>query len=175
MNIIGNNIPAVQAQELIKVIESSNNLKTLCGFEGDKKELDLRNMGFGAECTVLVLNEIKDLGVLAKLDMSNNNTEWRSGKLPADQSPVFIRSIGSMLKAADTTIKEINLAGNNLNAEAGRVFSEGLHGALASLDISNNKLTQGKQTQYPSRRNDYKGRHETDMSGVIALAEVLKK
>ena len=47
-------------------------------------------------------------------------------------SEEFIRPIAGMLKT-NTTIKEINLAGNNLNAEAARIFSEGLHdnGALA--------------------------------------------
>ena len=41
-------------------------------------------------------------------------------------------------------------------------------GALASLDISNNCLTQG---EWDDEEDEYK----TDMTGVIALAEALKK
>ena len=46
-----------------------------------------------------------------------------------------------MLKT-NTSLKELNLAGNNLNAEAGRIFSEGLHdnGALSRLEIARNSL-----------------------------------
>ena len=46
------------------------------------------------------------------------------------------------------------------------------NGALSSFNISNNNLTQGKQkgtTEYGDPM------YETDMSGVIALAEWLKK
>ena len=42
-------------------------------------------------------------------------------------------------------------------------------GALASLDISNNCLTQGDE--WDDEEDEYK----TDMTGVIALAEALKK
>ena len=79
-----------------------------------------------------------------------------------------------MLKT-NTSLKELNLAGNKLNAEAARIFSQDIHdnGALASLDISNNKLTKGKLKAGGEawRDEDY----ETDMSGVIALADALKK
>ena len=79
-----------------------------------------------------------DSGALAKLDLSNNyhsGDTSNSGK----GSEEFIRPIASMLKT-NPSIKEINLAGNNLNAEAGRIFSQDIHdnGALASLDLSNN-------------------------------------
>ena len=46
-------------------------------------------------------------------------------------------------------------------------------GALASLDISNNKLTKGKLKPGGEYWRD--GDYETDMSGVIALAEALNK
>ena len=77
-----------------------------------------------------------------------------------------------MLKT-NSTIKEINLAGNNLNAAAARIFSEDIqdNGALASLDMSNNSLTQGQANYGDGARLGYK----TDMSAVIALAEALKK
>merc|ERR1712139_464730 len=53
---------------------------------------------------------LQDNGALAKLDLSNNN--WEDNK-----SPDFIRPIATMLKT-NTSLKELSLAGNNLNAEA---------------------------------------------------------
>ena len=89
------------------------------------------------QSTLVALIERKifqDNGALAKLDFSRNN----SSRL---DSPGFIRPIATMLKT-NRTIKEINLAGNNLNAEAGRIFSQDIHdnGALASLNLANNIL-----------------------------------
>ena len=50
------------------------------------------------------------------------------------------------------------------------------NGALVSLDISNNKLIRGKRKdEYKSRTGDEDYYYESDMSGVIALAEAIKK
>ena len=113
---------------------------------------------------------------MAKLDISFNYNSgedpYYSGD-PSKASEDFIRPIASMLKT-NWSIKEVNLAGNNLNAEAARIFSQDIHdnGALASLDISNNKLTQGEQDG-----KDAFGipKYKTDLSGVIDLADALKK
>ena len=86
---------------------------------------------------------IQDMGALAKLDISNNyhsGEHWDGGDT-SKGSEEFIRPIASILKT-NKTIKELNLAGNNLNAEAARIFSQDIHdnGALASLDISGNRI-----------------------------------
>ena len=47
------------------------------------------------------------------------------------------------------------------------------NGAMSKLDISNNKLTRGKLKDGKSGQFD--SHYETDMSGVVALSEVLKK
>ena len=47
------------------------------------------------------------------------------------------------------------------------------NGAMSEFDISNNKLTRGKLKDGKSGQFDY--HYETDMSGVVALSEVLKK
>ena len=47
----------------------------------------MRNKGLGVGCAVLVSNEIKDMGALASLDISNNNLtqgELKAGKMPFD-------------------------------------------------------------------------------------------
>ena len=61
--------------------------------------------------------------------------------IDSNESEEFIRPIAAMLKT-NNTIKELNLAGNNLNTEAGRIFSQDIqdNGALASLNLANNKL-----------------------------------
>ena len=55
-------------------------------------------------------------------------------------SPGFIRPIAGMLKT-NKSIKELSLAGNNLNAEAARIFSQDIHdnGALAKMTIGESK------------------------------------
>ena len=69
VNLLGNDIPPEQALELIKVMESKENLKTLCGFKGDEEELDLSKKNLKAGCAVLVSHEIQDNGALAFLTM----------------------------------------------------------------------------------------------------------
>ena len=89
---------------------------------------------------IALADAIQDMGALAKLDISNN---YSSGKRyrESEGSEEFIRPIASMLKT-NTSLKELSLAGNNLNAEAARIFSQDIqdNGALASLDISGNSI-----------------------------------
>ena len=82
-----------------------------------------------------------DSGALAKLDISSNYKNTGFMESSSKGSEEFIRPIASMLKT-NRTIKELNLAGNNLNAEAARIFSQDIHdnGALASLNLANNDL-----------------------------------
>ena len=50
------------------------------------------------------------------------------------------------------------------------------NGALSELNVSNNKLTRGKWTNALNdndRHDD--NNYETDMSGLLALSEALKK
>ena len=80
-------------------------------------------------------------GALAKLDMSSNYKNMGYRESSSKGSEEFIRPIASMLKT-NRTIKELNLAGNNLNAEAARIFSQDIHdnGALAFLTMHKYKL-----------------------------------
>ena len=79
---------------------------------------------------------------MAKLDISNNyhSGDYNSGGDTSKGSEEFIRPIASMLKT-NKSIKEINLAGNNLNPEAARIFSQDIHdnGALAKMTIGESK------------------------------------
>ena len=59
MDILGNNIGEEQANQLIQLLDTSDTLKTLCGFSGTETELDLSNRGLSASCAILVANEVK--------------------------------------------------------------------------------------------------------------------
>ena len=101
MNILSNDIGAEQANELIALMASKPNLKTLCGFSGDETELDLSNKGLSTGCGVLVANEVKDNGALAKFTFS--------GQVDGDEgSPVTIET--SMLEA-DFSGKKLGVSG----------------------------------------------------------------
>ena len=86
-----------------------------------------------------------DSGALAKLDLSQNYDSGNDMD-PGKGSEEFIRPIASMLKT-NRTIKELDISGNNMNAEAGRIFSQDIqdNGALASLNISDNSISSDQQ------------------------------
>ena len=75
------------------------------------------------------------------------------------------------MKEADFSNKHLGVSGAIILAAFIKRKSFQDNGALASLDISNNSLTQGelKCLGIPDLG------HKTDMSGVIALCEALKK
>ena len=75
MNLLGNEIPPEQAQELIDVMEAKENLVTLCGLKGTETELDLSGKGLRAGCAVLLAHEMKDMGALASLNISGNRID----------------------------------------------------------------------------------------------------
>ena len=84
-------------------------------------------------------------GALARLDLSGNYTVARYS---FHDSPGFIRPIAAALKT-NTTITDLNLSNNNLNAEAAKILSEDIqdNGALASLDVSNNRIDENQKAK----------------------------
>jgi Ran GTPase-activating protein (RanGAP) involved in mRNA processing and transport len=73
VRLLSNRIGTEQANELIQMMESKENLTTLCGFSGDETELDLSGQGLSPGCGVLVANEIKHNGALTSLNVGNNH------------------------------------------------------------------------------------------------------
>ena len=94
---------------------------------------------------ILDIRDTRDIhasGALAKLDLSSNNTTTHPRiEYWAKLSPDFIRHIASMLKT-NTTLKELNISSNYINAEAARIFSQDIqdNGALAFLTMHKYKL-----------------------------------
>ena len=67
INILINDIGVDQAIELVKTMKKRKTLKTLCGFSGDEKTLNLSRKGLSAGCAVLVANEVKSNEALATI------------------------------------------------------------------------------------------------------------
>jgi hypothetical protein len=72
INLLKNEIPVEQAQELVKIMQAKEKLTTLCGLSRDETELDFSDQYLGAGDAVLIANDISDMGALAKLDISGN-------------------------------------------------------------------------------------------------------
>ena len=73
VNLLKNDIPVQQAQELVKIKESKPILKSLCGLTMDETELDFSSQGLQAGDAVLLASDIQDMGSLSRLDLSGNN------------------------------------------------------------------------------------------------------
>jgi hypothetical protein len=73
VNLLKNNIPVEQAQELVKIMQSMEKLTTLCGLSKEEIKLNFSSQNLGAGDAVLIANDISDMGVLTSLDISGNN------------------------------------------------------------------------------------------------------
>jgi hypothetical protein len=73
VNLLKNNIPVEQAQELVKIMQSKEKLATLCGLSGNEATLDFSNQRLGPGDAVLIANDISDMRALTSLDISNND------------------------------------------------------------------------------------------------------
>ena len=107
-------------------------------------------------------------GRLLRTDLSNNYGRWKGD---TDWVEEFIRPIASMLKT-NTSLKELSLAGNNLNAEAARIFSQDIqdNGALASITFGDKKPVTINTTMTES---DFSNKG-LGVSGAIILTAWLK-
>ena len=72
-NLLKNNIPVEQAQELVKIMQSHKTLTTLCGLSGKETELNMSGKMRGAGDAIMLAPEIIDNGAMTSLDISNNS------------------------------------------------------------------------------------------------------
>jgi hypothetical protein len=71
-NLLHNDIPFEQAQELVDIMRSKENLTTLCGLSREETKLDFSGQNLRAGDAVLIANDISDMGALLKIDLSQN-------------------------------------------------------------------------------------------------------
>jgi hypothetical protein len=63
INLLKNQIPVKQAQELVKIMQAKENLTTLCGLSREETEIDFSGQHLGAGDAVLIANDISsDMG-----------------------------------------------------------------------------------------------------------------
>jgi hypothetical protein len=77
VNLLKNNIPVEQAQELVKIMQSKEELLTLCGLSKEETELDFSRRGqrgqrLCAGDAVLLANDISDMGDVSLLNLAGN-------------------------------------------------------------------------------------------------------
>jgi hypothetical protein len=65
VDLLKNDIPVEQAQELVRIMQSKEKLTTLCGLSGDEATFDFSNQGLGPGDAVFIANDISDMGALS--------------------------------------------------------------------------------------------------------------
>jgi hypothetical protein len=139
-NLLRNSIPVEQAQVLLKIMRAKEKLTTLCGLSGEETELDFSGQDLGAGDTVLIANDISDMGTLSLLSLKDNGLGTK------DAGEV----IGDMLKM-NSVLKKLDLSGNYVSKSAGgdaAGFAQGIskgiagNGAISSLNLATNALGQ---------------------------------
>ena len=100
------------------------------------KELSLAG-NLNAEAARIFSQDIHDNGALVKLDLSDNSIGYQDEQYTSKGAA----ALSAALKT-NSTIKELNLSQNYINTGAARIFSQAITdmGALASLNLANNKL-----------------------------------
>ena len=168
-NLLNNKIGIEQAQNLATILKEHAVLKSLCGNKGDETALDMSGKSMGADGAIMLAPEIVANGALVKFDISNNDIRAEGGK-----------ALAEALKD-NQVMQELNISSNELGAKSS--YDSGMSGviaisdaiptmgALTSLNISNNKLTQGKKNGTGLFGDTY----DTDMSGIKALAAAISE
>jgi hypothetical protein len=138
MNLLKNAIPAEQAYELVKIMQSKEKLITLCGLSGNEATLDFSNQALGPKDAVRIANDISDMGALVKFDISDSTIGAEGSK-----------AIAEALKGNQTTT-ELNISktyplwdGKAHQGMSGIIAIANTikdMGALLLLDISSNGL-----------------------------------
>ena len=97
INLLKNNIPVEQAQELVKIMQAKEKLITLCGLCKEETELDFSNQGLNAGDAVLIANDISDMRALTSLDLSSNNLQAEGAKIVAEAIKVTDNAMAVVL------------------------------------------------------------------------------
>jgi Leucine-rich repeat (LRR) protein len=140
INLLKNNIPVKQAQELVKLMQTKENLTTLCGLSREETELDFSDQYLGAGDVVLIANDIIDMRALSVLSLKANRLlTAEAGKILSD------------MLAANSVLTELDVSNNNWDDGEtylgdGPGFAQALSvgirdsGALLSLNLASNSL-----------------------------------
>jgi hypothetical protein len=148
INLLKNQIPVEQAQELVKIMRAKEKLVTLCGLRKEETELDLSGQPgqtcLGAGDAVLIANDIHDMGVLTSLNLSSNfltgiDGDDMSGNMlnpPVHDvirytKPIICYPFTGVTALANAipdmrALTSLNLSSNDLEAEGAKVVAEAI-------------------------------------------------
>jgi hypothetical protein len=190
VDLLKNNIPMEQAKALASILKEHPTLKSLCGNSGEETELDMSGKEIGAEGAIMLAPEIAGNGAMTSLNISSSRIGWLSVpdgwetmKAPNGEYQIFKPLGGEWAKDAPPGAKAegiiafanaipdmgaltvLSLQNNTLCAAGGKALAEGLkdNQVITQLNISSNRLGYKTSSSYDG----------TDMSGVIALADVI--
>jgi hypothetical protein len=130
INLLKNQIPVEQAQELVKVMQAEENLTSLCGLSRRETSIYFSGQYLGAGDAVLIANDIRDMGALSSLNLSNsflgcglfqgNSHGWETSKghTKAEDNPAnYAADTTGIIAVADAipgmgALTSLNLASN---------------------------------------------------------------
>jgi Leucine-rich repeat (LRR) protein len=171
-------------------LETLNVRKTCLGTAGSEaiaealrqnktmKDLNMSDNGAGAKCAKILADGVVANGALTSLNVSDNCLGNRGSEAIAEAL------------TENKVMKNLDMSMNGAGAKCAQLLADGViaNGALTELDISSNRLTKGSLKQDP--RNDYDKKkygsqkhikwgsedwhYESDMSGIIALANAIE-
>jgi hypothetical protein len=99
VNLLKNSIGVEQARALVIILKELSALKSLCGNNGDERELDMSGKMKGAEDAIMLAAEIVDNGAMTSLNLSSNNIgEVDQGQAQKDME-VLLQSFGTGIEA----------------------------------------------------------------------------
>jgi hypothetical protein len=138
VNLLKNDIPVEQAQELVKVMQSKEKLTTLCGLSRKETALDFSRQALGPGDAVLIANDISGMGALLHFDISNNDIRAQGGKALAE---AFKGSqVITTLIIANNMLIYKSGAGRDMSGVAALADAIPSMGALTSLNLAHNDL-----------------------------------
>jgi Ran GTPase-activating protein (RanGAP) involved in mRNA processing and transport len=138
-NLLGNSIPVEQAQELVKIMRSKENLTTFCGLSREETELNFSGQDLGAGDAVLIANDISDMGALTALNLADNKIGATVGWMI---QPSFVTP-DQRYKHSDGRIQGLLPEGEQLGKPEGVIAVANAikdMGALARLNLASNSL-----------------------------------
>jgi hypothetical protein len=155
VNLLKNNIPVEQAQELVKIMQSKEKLITLCGLSKEETELDLSGQRLRAGDAVLIANDISNMRALSTLifggETYSNSAAgglYRGCTWQEDASTGY-NDVTPVPATLEVGMTEADFSNKNLGPGSATIISAWIshkdNGALIKLDISNNYIEAGQK------------------------------
>ena len=154
--------------QIIDIVEAKPAMKVLCAVPFRDKtitELDVSGQSLGVEGALVIRRYLENNGALVTVNMMGN----KIGKEQLSQLQEMMQAHPTLVSlcgiADDAT--EANLSGLGMDVDDALILADELpaKGALTSLNVSTNNLTQGASLKAGKRGWEHDA-YETDMTGT---------